>query len=205
MAGAEKRPGLGAHGNVRGLLVDPMQDRGRGIALPHRGQEGSLRELPRRGDQVDQALARVLALAQDQVAQQAVLLVPVVRRDLLGLGPGPHPRQQRRGLGREQEALLQVEDLVPAALGLHAQLHRGPALPRRIDVPEGELHLVAVVPGLGRGVDPRLRELLYMRQGGADLLGLEPQLLLVSEVLKGAAPAGPEVDAARAIYRAGRT
>ena len=142
----------------------------------------------------DQRLPRVPPLAHDEVAQVPGLRVLVVRLEALRAGPLLDRLADRVADGRREEALLHVDDLVPAARPVEAE-HEAVRAGR-----EGVLELVPVAELGARGHDRlerRLGEAAEARERVAHLLRLRLELARVGVVLEAAATARPEVAARR--------
>ncbi len=155
---------------------------------------GRVEPLPRRRDELDEDLARVAGLANDEMAQVAAAPALVVSLEPLLPGPLSSAVADRVAeLGR-QPAALDLEHTVPPAGGVKAQ--RRPLLELR----ERVLQLVAVPEDLRRRHDrlrPELRQARDAPQRVGDLGLLLLELRLVREVLEAAA-------SARGVVRAGR-
>ena len=104
------------------LVVDRPVDRAHlGEARERLDQEVRVEALARCGDEHDEHLAGVPALADDEVAEVAGLRVLVVRLEPLGARPRLDRLADRvPDVGREQ-ALLDVDHLVPAAGAVEAE------------------------------------------------------------------------------------
>ena len=143
-------------------------------------------EVARGGDEHDQRLAGVPALADDQMTEIALLALLVEGRQALGPRPGLHRLADPVAEVGRQPAALDVEHLVPAARAVEAEAERA-VLERR----ERVLELVAIVED-GRGRDRGLEldlEPPDARERVGDLVSLGVELRLVGEVLEATAPA----------------
>ena len=150
--------------------------------------------LPCGRHQLDEHLAGVAALANDEVAQVAGLVCLVVRLEALRTRPVADRVANRVAeLGR-QPALLDLEHLIPAPRLVEAERGAGGGRGERI------LELVAVEElGLRRNdrLHRRVREPADPLQSVANLILLRLDLGLVSKILETAAAAGRVMGARR--------
>ena len=178
--GAPARWSVSPPAVVSPTLVDPRPERA--VRPTHAASKPSSSKRPVAGDEPDLQVAGAAALADDEVAQEALLRAAVVGVEALRRAP-----TRRRGgaasltrLGGEQ-VVLDVDDLLPRAGLVEAADERAV-----LAGAERVLELVAVAPLLGRG-DDRLEleavELADAPQRVVDLLGLDLELLLVRQHL----------------------
>ena len=147
-----------------------------------------------RGDEDDEHLARVPALAIDEVPQVALSGRLVVGLELLLASPGPHGQADRVSEVGGEQAFLDVDHLVPAAGAVEAELDLAVLAGR-----EGVLELVAVVVERRRGddgLDGWLLEAADADEGVTHLLLLGGDLRVVDEILEPAAAALPDPEVA---------
>ncbi len=144
--------------------------------------------------ELNQRLARVQALAHDQVAEVALALGLVVGLEPLLARPVAHRVPDPVAEVGREPALLDPEHLVPAAGAVQAELRPVRAGRERV------LHLVAVAEDLLRRddrLDRRLDDPGDPAQRVHDPRRLRLDLRLVGEVLEAAAAAGGKVLAGR--------
>ena len=127
----------------------PVDRLDRGDRGQHLDQALAVEALAAARHELDEHLAGVAALADEQVAQVALVRLLVVREQLLLARPVAHGVADRVAGVARQPALLDLEHLVPAARLVQAE--RRPVLRLR----ERVLHLVAVVE-LRRRRDDRI-------------------------------------------------
>ena len=151
-----------------------------------RGDEALDVELAGRRHELDERLARVPALAHDEVAQVAGVLGLVVGLEPLGARPVARRVADRVPEVGRQPAALDVEHLVPAPGAVEAERRPLRRLCERV------LELVPVVEdGLGGHdrLERRIVEPADPAQRVLDLVGLRRELRLVVEILEAAAAA----------------
>src|SRR3954452_23701637 len=129
-------------------------------------------------DEADLQLAGAPALADHEVAQRADLRAAVVGAVALLARPGQHGAPRLVAALALQQAVLDVDDVLPRAGRVEATDElAGVAVGA-----EGELELVAVAPLLDRADDRQHREAVEVAEAAErvlDLLGLDRELLLV--------------------------
>ena len=177
------------------LLRDRLGAKGAGRALGRSRSsfdhgvevDGRALDRSRRRDEARLQVAGAQALADDEVAQDAVAAAAVQRGNLVGDGPAAHlVAGVVAALGGEV-AVVDTDDAVPAAAGVEAEGEAG------IGGAEGVFELVAVAP-FGHGGDDRIElegvEAADAAQGLVDLALLLGKLALVREALPRRAGAG---------------
>src|SRR6266516_352252 len=173
--------------DLRGRLVDGPVDRAHlGKAAQHLDELLALESLARCGDELDERLARVPALPEDEVTQIALVCLLVVRGEPLLASPVADGVPDRVAEVGRQPATLDLQHLVPTPGPVEAERRAGRRLGERV------LELVSVVKDrLGR--NDRLERRLCEPADAAQCVGylglLRGDLSVVGEILEPAATA----------------
>ena len=186
-----------AEGDVGPRAVEEQRHRAHLAPEPHDLARPRLEpgDLVRGGDQVDRALLRRRQVTHGEVADHPVVMARMVGLPALRLGEALGEADDLdRPLARQQAGLEREHPVERAAL-VETQPRRAVRLAM-----EAELHLVAVMPGLGGRrdrLDRGLGDAAQVDQGLAHLPLLEPALGGVVQLLEPAAAALGHVRARR--------